>query len=90
MAKRKRPLTNFVKKLYNDPKLVAKLRANPKAALGKSRLSTAHKKIVLSGDPKKIGYAMVDEHVETQPSGKKIGPLTMCLLSIVINRASTM
>jgi hypothetical protein len=65
-------LTSFLRELTTKKKARTQFRKNPKAAMKKAGLSSAHQKVILSRDPKKIARAVAAE----QPPGAE--PMAFC------------
>jgi hypothetical protein len=65
-------LTSFLREITTNKKARMQFRKNRKAAMKKAGLSSAHQKVILSRDPKKIARAVAAE----QPPGA--APLAFC------------
>ena len=76
-------LADFFKQLHRSPKLRAAYRANPKAFINASELKPSHKRIVMAGNAKAIGRALVDEHIDAHEPGDPIKPLNMPVCCII-------
>jgi len=70
-AKRSKPLTNYLKKLYDNPALVNRYRQDFEGALRDSGLSDSLRKVLRSKNLKNVVHAMVDEHVPAKSLGNK-------------------
>jgi hypothetical protein len=78
MAKKtSKPLTGFLKKLYDNPALVNQFRKDFEGALRKSGLSDSLKEVLRTRNLKKVVHTVVDEHIPTTASGKKLQRLAM-------------
>ena len=60
-AKQPQSLKGFLMELHDDPKSLVNFKKDPKAAIQGSQLSGDHKKVLLSGDPRKISQQLRKE-----------------------------
>lgn len=61
MAKQRRTLSGLIISLYEDPKLVVRLRQDPIKVLTAANLSVAHRRIVRRGNVDEIHRTMVKD-----------------------------